>query len=159
MTNFFLVDVVQEVDDKDFHAMDGGVYIPALLVTEVDESCVEGGIDTWGMWHLTGILSRLIDRRPVDALKKRDLWRAQRLLIDAGLHTAEEASFLLLIPVVAKVIRGIYGNLFWPSVGTVDMEGIELIRDLYMILLGQSFVEISEEFHFFSGTLQIIGVK
>jgi len=159
MTNLFLVDVVQEVDDQDFHAMDGGVNIPALLVTEVDESCVEGGIDTWGMWHLAGILCCLIDRGPVDALKKRDLWRAQRLFIDAGLHTAEEASFLLLIPVVAKVIRGIYRDLFWPCVGTVDMEGIELIRDLYMILLSQGFVEISEEFHFFGGTLQIIGVK
>ena len=136
MTNLFLVDVVQEVYDQDFHAMDGGVNIPALLVTEVDKSCVEGGIDTWGMWHLTSILCCLIYRCPVDALEKRDLWRAQRLLIDTGLHTAEEASFLLLIPVIAKVIRGINRYLFWPSVGTVDMEGIELIRDLYMILLG-----------------------
>ena len=139
--------------------MDGGIYIPALLFTKVDESCVKGWIDTWGMWHLTGILRRLIDRRPIDALKKRDLGRAQRLLIDAGLHTAIEASFFFLIPVVAKVIRGINRDLFWPSVGTVDMEGIELIRDLYMILLGQSFVEICEEFHFFGGAFQIIGVK
>jgi len=87
--------------------MDGGIYIPALLVTEVDESCVKGWIDTWGMWQLTCILCRLIDRRPIDALKKRDLGRAQRLLIDAWLHTAIEASFFFLIPVVAKVIRGI----------------------------------------------------
>ena len=76
LTYLFLVDVVQEVDDQDFHAMDSGVNIPALLVTEVDESCVKGWIDPWGMWHLTGILCRLIDRSPVDSFEKRDLWRA-----------------------------------------------------------------------------------
>jgi hypothetical protein len=76
MTYLFLVNVVQEVDDQDFYTMDRGVNIPALLVTEVDKSCVKGWIDTWGMWHLTCILCRLIDRGPVDALEKRDLWRA-----------------------------------------------------------------------------------
>ena len=39
------------------------------------------------------------------------------------------------------------------------MEGIVLIGDLYMILLSQGFVEISQEFHLFGGTLQIVGIK
>ena len=57
----FLVNVVQEVNDQDLHAMNCGVNIPALLVTKVDEGCVKGWVDTWRMWHLTGILGRLID--------------------------------------------------------------------------------------------------
>jgi hypothetical protein len=111
------------------------------------------------MWHLAGILGRLINRRPVDSLKKRDLWRAQCLFIDAGLHTAEEASLFFLIPVITEVIRGIYRDLLWSSVGTVNMEGIVLIGDPYMILLSQGFMEISQEFHLFGGTLQIVGIK
>ena len=57
----FLVNVVQEVNDQDLYAMYRGVYISALLFTEVDESCVKGWVDTWRMWHLTGILCCLID--------------------------------------------------------------------------------------------------
>ena len=109
MTQLFLVNIIKEVNHQNFDAVDSRIDISSLLVAEIDESCVEWCVNTWGMWYLSCVLCGLIQRSSVDSFKECDLRRAESLFIDARLDAAVESIFFLLISIVSKVISRVDG--------------------------------------------------